>query len=101
MDRGYALLQGLRVQLERWTDTIRKATCATAVSFVPQTEGEFALRIEWKLKTGEVKTFDRVFTRREVFGASYRRQPHAWQVERRACDYARDCIQKVLTERGV
>jgi hypothetical protein len=101
LDRGHALLQGLRHQLERWFDTIRKATGATRVFFVAHPDGEFALRVEWETKAGEKMFYDRMFTREEVFGASYRNSVASWQVQRRACDYARDCMRQVLSARGV
>jgi hypothetical protein len=100
MDRGAILLQGLRGQLEGWLDTIKRATSATSVSFVTHAQGEFTLRIEWK-KDGAVQHFDRMFTRPEVFGASYGHSPMSWRVQRRACDYARDVMRQVLSARGV
>jgi hypothetical protein len=99
MDRGDALLQGLRQQLERWFDPIRRSTGATGVEFVAHPNGEFALRVKWW--DGGDRHHDRVFTRQEVFGASYGNTPLSWRVQRRACDYARDCIRQVLTVRGV
>jgi hypothetical protein len=101
MDRAEALLQGLRRQLEYRFDSIRRSTGATGVAFVVKPGGEFAIEVTWKMKDGEVKTFLRHFTKQEVFGSSYSGNPMAWRVERRACDYARDCIRQVLAARGV
>jgi 3-phenylpropionate/cinnamic acid dioxygenase small subunit len=100
MDRGEALLQGLRRQLEHRLDSIRRSVGATTVSIVPQPDGEFSIRVEWVMKDG-TKTFDHSFTQRSVFGASYMGSPMAWRVEKKACDYARDCIRQVLAARGV
>lgn len=101
MDRAEALLQGLRRQLEHRFDSIRRSTGATGVAFVIKPGGEFAIEVTWKPKDGEAKSFYRHFTKRELFGASYNGSPAAWRIERRACDYARDCIRQVLAARGV
>lgn len=101
VDRGTVLLQGLRQQLQGWADPIRRATCATSVTFIPHELGEFTLRVEWMSKEGTTKTFDRKFTRQEVFGSSYGHSPAGWRVERRACDHARDTMRQVLEARGV
>lgn len=100
MDRGTALLQNLRGQLQNWLLTIQRATGATDVSFVPHTAGEFTIRVTWRPKGGEEQTYDRVFTRQEVFGASYQTSPQTWRVQRKACDYAREIMRQVLTIRG-
>jgi len=96
MDHGAVLLQGLRNQLQGWMQTIQRATCATAVSFVALPEGEFTLRVEWQHKGGEKKVFDRVFSKSEILGTN----PAQWRVQRRACDYARDIMRDVLSARG-
>ena len=101
MDRATALLQGLRDQLQHWFDPIKRATGATSVTYVHRENGEFAVRIEWKMKNGELKNFEREFTRQELFGASYTNSPMSWRIQRRACDYARDTMRQVLAARGV
>ena len=101
MDRGEVLLNSLRHKLEGWTPTIRRSVYARAVTILPQPRGEFVVRVEWVTKGGETKTFERAFTRKGVFGASYSRGHLNWHVERKSCDYARELIQQVLNERGV
>ena len=101
MDRGDALLNGLRNQMERWQDPIKRATCAATVSFISRQNGEFTVRVEWRQKDCEAKTFDYEVTRKGVFGASYGHSPLTWRVEKRACDYARDVMRQVLAARGV
>lgn len=96
MDHGAVLLQGLRNQLQGWMQTIKRATCATDVLFVPLADGEFVLRVEWQYKGGEKKTFDRTFSKSEILGTN----PAQWRVQRRACDYARDIMRDVLAARG-
>jgi hypothetical protein len=101
MDRGVVLLQGLRRQLEKWLDPIKRSTCASKVSFVPLMNGEFLLRVEWTLRDGTTRGYDHEFTRSMAFGSSYGNSPLAWRIERRACDHARECIRQVLAARGV
>jgi hypothetical protein len=107
MDRAATLLQGLRRQLEKWLDTIKRTTGATAVVLLPAPPGafihpgEFVLRVEWKTKSGETKSFEHYYTRGEVFGSSYGGNPLTWRVEKRACDHAREFMRQVLAFRGV
>lgn len=101
MDRGGTLLQGLRQQLQLRVDTIRRATYATSVTFIPHDGGEFTVRVEWAVKGAEPKVFEKKFTRQEVFGASYGHSPMSWRVQRKACDYTRDIMRQVLAARGV
>jgi len=100
MDRGTALLQNLRKKLEGWVSPIQRATGASSVEFIPRDAGEFSICVAWK--SGDTLcSFDRLFARKEVFGASYALGPSSWHVQKRACDYARDLIRQVLEQRGV
>jgi hypothetical protein len=101
MDRGTVLLQGLRNNLRGWTDRIRRATYATDVTFTAQPDGEFTVRVEWTLKDGQKKYFDKTYTRREVFGLSYSGHQHGWRIQRKVCDYAKELMRDVLNARGV
>jgi hypothetical protein len=95
MDRGAILLADLRVKLEARRDMLQRATYAT-VTIEARPAGEFAVRVSWP---GD--TYEKVFTRAFVFGASMRRAPPLWTVQRRACDHTRDIITEVLQRRGV
>ena len=101
MDRGTILLNGLRSQLVGWLDVIRRGVGATDISIVQGGDGEFTVHVEWTTKGGELQSFDKPFTRQEVFGASYGHTPLTWRVQRRACDYARDIMRQILSARGV
>lgn len=101
MDRGTALLQGLRKQLEGWRDRIKRATGASLVELVPGEKGEFTAHVEWTTRRGEKKSLDRPFTRLEVFGSSYTQGMMHWQVQKRVCFYARAVIGDVLAARGI
>jgi hypothetical protein len=100
-DRGTILLNGLLSQLRGWFDTIRRATYAKELTVLPLPDGEFTIRVTWQPKDGAEKHFDKTFTRKDMFGASYGHSPMAWRVERRACDHARDLMRAVLAEQGV
>ena len=95
MDRGAALLAALRAKLEARRDVVQRSTYAT-VTFHTRPDGEFSVKVTWPGGTYE-KVFDRAF----VFGASYRRPSPQWTVQRRACDHTRDIIREVLAARGV
>lgn len=95
MDRGAALLADLRAKLETRCDIIQRSTYAT-VAFEARPDGEFVVKVTWP---GD--TYQKVFTRAFVFGASFRRPPLQWAVQRRACDHSRDIIADVLRQRGV
>jgi hypothetical protein len=95
MDRGTALLADLRAKLEARCGVIQRSTYATVV-LQARPDGEFAVQVTWP-----DGTYEKVFTRAFVFGASIRRAPPLWAVQRRACDHARDIITEVLRQRGV
>lgn len=95
MDRGAALLAALRTRLEARRDVIARSTYAT-VAFHARPDGEFAVQVTWP-----GSTYEKVFTRAFVFGASFCRPSPQWVAQRRACDHVRDIITEVLRQRGV
>lgn len=101
MDRGAVLLQGLRKNLQAWTDRIKRATCASNVVFTAEPDGEFTVQVEWAVKGGEPRFYRQTYTRREVFGSSYSEQQHGWRVQKKTCDYAKELMRNVLNARGV
>lgn len=101
MDRGEALLQGLRGQLRNWLHVIKRSTYATDAELLPGVGGEFSVRVTWVPRGGATTHFERQFTRSDVFGPTYTEGPGGWRVQRKACVYAREIISAVLTARGV
>ena len=101
-DRAEVLLQGLRVRLQEWFPIIKRATGAMDVCWVPISDGAFTVNVTWMMKDRpHPYQHSTSFTHQKVFGESYKHSPQAWRVQRKACDYARDIIRSVLTERGV
>ena len=101
MDRGRQLLQDLRADLTRRADTIKRATYAIGVSFLPHEDGEFTAVVAWRNKDGTSSCVRKRFTRQEVFGPTFSQGPAAWRLQYKPCRYTRELIQHVLTERGV
>ncbi len=99
MDRQTTLLQQLRAQLGPWLDVIRRGVGATAVEVVTVERGEFFVRATWKVPDGE-RMHEQFFSRDFVFGSTAE-QPLACRAQRRPCDYARDFMREILTQRGV
>ncbi len=96
LNHSGALLQGLRKKLDTWLASIERATGATSVAYVQLEGDEFALRVEWA-----EHSYQREFTRASVFKGTFHRPQVEWRVEKRACDYAREIIREVLSQRGV
>jgi hypothetical protein len=100
MDRGTVLLHSLRDNLRPWADRIRRATYASSVTFIPHKDGEFAVRIEWKVGD-ETRHFERAFRRLEVFGKSFNDGPAGWRIQLKTCDYAKLLMREAMAARGL
>jgi hypothetical protein len=101
MDRGSIILQELRKRLnDGWIGGIRRATGAHQVTFVVNDDGEFTVRVVWKVGEEE-RVYEKKFTKAYVLGASIHRPMAEWSLQRRACDHARDIMREVLAQRGV
>jgi hypothetical protein len=83
-----------------WVDTIRRGVGATDLEMADAPEGEFILRVKWKNHDGE-RVHERLFSREFVFGPTFSGSPLAYCVQKRACDYAKDFMREILTQRGV
>jgi hypothetical protein len=100
MDRGALLLQDLRVKLQRThLDRLRR-TLHADVTIEPGERGEFTVVVQPKRPAGATP-FKKLFSRQLVFAGTYHLSPHAWAVEKRACDYATDIVREALQQRGM
>lgn len=99
MDRPRALLQDLRNKLSRQhLVRIQRALGGGEARIVLGNEGEFVIEFH-PLKGAEV--YRKEFTRALVFASTMHLSPHAWAIEKRACDYAQDFVREVLQKRGI
>jgi hypothetical protein len=100
MDRGVVILQALRDKLDAgWLRPIQRTTGAHSISFVPHGDGEFSIRVAWKVGDKE-QAYEKKFTKAYVLGSSFHRPMLEWRLEKRACDHARDIMRDVLAQRG-
>lgn len=99
MDRGALLLNDLRTKLQRdHVARLRRALHADVTVEVAK-NGEFTMVVT-PMRSG-APVYKKLFTRQLVFAGTFHLSPHAWAVEKRACDYATDILRETLEQRGV
>lgn len=102
MDRPTALLQALLNQLKNWGPRISRSVAASSLEFkAGAPTGEFSVVVKWQPKQGPEVEYVKVFNRDFVFGPSMTLSPMAWRTQKKACDYAREIINEILSQRGV
>lgn len=98
-DRGTLLLKDLKLKLQRAHVERLRRSLHSAVAFEEGQGGEFTVVVTPLRST--TASFRKLFSRQLVFAGTFHLSPHAWAVEKRACDYAADIIREVLEQRGI
>lgn len=98
-DRGTILLKDLKFKLQRLHVGRLRRSLHSDIEFEEGQGGEFTVIVTPKHST--TTGFRKLFSRQLVFAGTFHLSPHAWAVEKRACDYTADIIREVLEQRGI
>lgn len=95
MDRGLALLQQFRQQMEAQAAYLRRCTYAKSVRVGPVQDRTVTVTFEWDRRL----PFSKTYTLEELCGPSYLLQPLAWKLQLPPCVQAKKLGQEALTQR--
>lgn len=99
-DRGTILLKDLKFKLQRLhVGRLRRSLQFPDIEFEEGQGGEFTVIVTPKhLRHDRLSEAVQLTT---LFAGTFHLSPHAWAVEKRACDYTADIIREVLEQRGI
>lgn len=98
-DRGTLLLKDLKFKLQRSHIERLRRSLHSNITFEEGKDGEFTVIVT--PLHAPAAGFRKLFSRQLVFAGTFHLSPHAWAVEKRACDYTADIIREVLEQRGI